>query len=404
MNILVINAGSSSFKYQLIDMSDQHVLCSGLVERIGEKTGGRLSHKIAPGTIKEEKIVIEHPFSDHVEGMKAVIEKIIDPEKGVVKNKSEIHAIGHRVVMGGEAAKESVIVNEDVKRIIRDHIHITPLHNPANLAGIEVAEELFPGVPNVAVFDTEFHQTMPKVAYLYPLPYEVYEKYHVRRYGFHGTSHRYVTRNTAKFLGKSVDDVNLITCHLGNGCSLAAIRDGKCVDTTMGMTPLDGLMMGTRCGSIDPAIIAFLVERTGKSLEDIDFMMNMLSGLKGICGHLDMRDIHAACDKGDDKAILARDMFVYRVKKCIGAYMAVLGRVDALVFTAGIGENDVICRSMICEGLEHLGIVIDPALNAKRSSEPRPISPAGTPIPVLIVPTNEELEIALTTARLTAGE
>ncbi len=399
MNILVINAGSSSFKYQLIDMKDQRVLCAGLVERIGESMG-RMVHKIAPDSEKEEKISSERPFKNHVEGMKAVVAAITDPMKGVIKSKDEVHAIGHRVVMGGEAIKESVIIDENIKKIIRDNFPLSPLHNPANMAGIEVAEELFPGVPNVGVFDTEFHQTMPQEAYIYPLPYEVYEEYRVRRYGFHGTSHRYVTRRAAEFLGKALDEVNLVTCHLGNGCSMSAVQNGRCIDTTMGTTPLDGLMMGTRSGSIDPAIVPFLIEKTGKSPAEIDTLMNKQSGLKGICGLNDMRDIHSACEKGDAKALLALNMFTYRIKKYIGAYIAVLGRVDGIVFTAGIGENDDIVRASVCTGLNHLGIELDLEANAVRSSMPRSISPAGTAVPVLVIPTNEELEIALTTVRL----
>ncbi|MEG2004693.1 MAG: acetate kinase [Bilophila sp.] len=399
MNVLVINAGSSSFKYQLIDMSTQHVLCGGLVERIGDAMG-RMVHKIAPDSEKEEKIVTERPFSNHVEGMKAVVAAITDPAKGVIKSTSEVHAIGHRVVMGGEAIKDSVLVDAKIKDIIRNCFPLSPLHNPANLAGIEVAEELFPGVPNVGVFDTEFHQSMPEAAYLYPLPFSVYEDFRVRRYGFHGTSHRYVTRQAAKFLGKPLDQLNIITCHLGNGCSMTAVRNGKSVDTTMGTTPLDGLMMGTRCGEIDPAIVPFLMEKTGKSAPDIDKMMNKESGLKGICGLNDMRDIHSACEKGDAKAILALEMFVYRIKKYVGAYAAVLGRVDALVFTAGIGENDDIVRKQVCSGLDLFGIALDLTENAKRSAKPRSISPAGTRVPVLVIPTNEELEIATITVNL----
>lgn len=399
MNVLVINAGSSSFKYQLIDMSNLHVLCSGLVERIGDAMG-RMVHKIAPDSDAEEKIVTERAFQNHVEGMKAVVAAITDPAKGVIKSTSEVHAIGHRVVMGGEAIKDSVIIDENIKDIIRNCFPLSPLHNPANLAGIEVAEELFPGVPNVGVFDTEFHQSMPEAAYLYPLPFSVYEDFRVRRYGFHGTSHRYVTHQAAQFLGKPLDQLNIITCHLGNGCSMTAVRNGKSVDTTMGTTPLDGLMMGTRCGEIDPAIVPFLMEKTGKPASAIDTMMNKESGLKGICGLNDMRDIHSACEKGDAKAILALEMFVYRIKKYIGAYAAVLGRVDAVVFTAGIGENDDIVRLQACSELDLFGIAVDPAENAKRSSKARSISPAGTRVPVLVIPTNEELEIATTTVRL----
>jgi len=399
MNILVINAGSSSFKYQLIDMENEQVLCTGLVERIGE-TIGKLVHKIAPDTDKEEKIVLEKPFPNHVLGMKEVIALITDKVKGVIASTADVHAIGHRVVMGGETMKKSVLVDKKVKEIIKECGVLAPLHTPANLAGIEVAEELFPNVPNVVVFDTEFHQTMPEAAYMYPLPYSVYEDFRIRRYGAHGTSHRYVSRAAAIFLGKKPEDTNLITCHLGNGCSIAAIRAGKCVDTSMGTTPLDGLMMGTRCGSIDPAIVPLLIEKLGKTPQEIDTLMNKESGLKGICGKSDMRDIHAAVEAGDARSKLALDMFVYRIKKCIGAYYAVLGHVDAIVFTAGIGENDDIARAAVCQGLEGLGIQIDLKENAKRSGEQRSISPAGTRVPVLVIPTNEELEIAQTTLRV----
>ena len=402
MNVLVINAGSSSFKYQLLDLTAQNVLCSGLVERIGEPMG-RMVHKIAPDSEAEEKLTTDRPFQNHVEGMKAVVAMITDPEKGVIKSKDEINAIGHRVVMGGEAIKESVIVDQKVKDIIRECFALSPLHNPANLAGIEVAEKLFPGVPNVAVFDTEFHATMPREAFMYPLPYEVYEKHRVRRYGFHGTSHRYVTRTAAEFLGKPLDQVNLVTCHLGNGCSITAVRGGKSVDTSMGATPLDGLMMGTRCGEIDPALVPFLMEKEGISAKEADTLMNKKSGLKGICGVSDMRDIHAAVEKGDDRAKLALDMFVYRIVKTIGAYIAVLGHVDGIVFTAGIGENDNITRALICKKLsEAFGVTLDEKANDVRSGAVRAISTDESRIPILVVPTNEELEIAMTTMRLVA--
>jgi len=399
MNVLVINAGSSSFKYQLLDMSTQRVLCSGLVERIGEAVG-KMAHKIAPDTDKEEKILIEQPFPNHVEGMRLVVATITDPQKGVIKSTSEVQAIGHRVVMGGETIKESVLITEDVKKLIRDNFPLSPLHNPANLAGIEVAEQLFPGVPNVGVFDTEFHQTMPEAAYLYPLPYNLYEELRIRRYGYHGTSHRYVTGKAAEVLGKPVDQVNLITCHLGNGCSITAVKNGKSVDTSMGTTPLEGVMMGTRCGDIDPALVPYLMNTKGMSAQDVDNLMNKQSGLKGVCGLNDMRDIHAACEKGDAAAIRALDMFVYRIKKYIGSYFAILGRVDAVVFTAGIGENDNIARAHICKDMAHMGIDIDLAANDVRSGDPRSISKPGSKLPVLVIPTNEELAIAETTVRI----
>jgi len=382
-----------------MDMTTKTVLCSGLVERIGEAMG-KMVHKIAPDTDLEEKIVVEQPFASHVEGKHLVVKTIADPIKGVIKTLSEVTAIGHRVVMGGESIKESVLITEEVKQKIRDCFPLSPLHNPANLAGIEVAEQLFPGVPNVGVFDTEFHQSMPEVAYLYPLPYSLYEEMRIRRYGYHGTSHRYVTHQAAEALGKPVDQVNLITCHLGNGCSITAVQNGKSVDTSMGATPLEGVMMGTRCGDIDPAIVPYLITSKGMTASEVDTLMNKQSGLKGVCGLNDMRDIHAACATGNEKAILALNMFIYRIKKYIGAYFAILGRVDALVFTAGIGENDGITRASICDGMQHMGIELDPAANAQRSSTIRRISKPHTAVPVLVAPTNEELAIAEATAEI----
>lgn len=396
MNILVINSGSSSIKYQLIDMTTEKALCSGLVERIGEGMGA-LTHKINPGTDTEKKFSFEQDFPTHVEGMERVVELITDAEKGVIASTSDIHAVGHRVLLGGEEIKEPVRVNDWVKGVIRDYIPLGPLHNAANLAGIEVAMKLFPHAPSVAVFDTEFHQTMPEKAYLYPLPYELYKELRLRRYGFHGTSHAYVTRKAAEFLGKPVNEVNLITCHLGNGCSMAAVQNGRCVDTTMGITPLEGLMMGTRCGDIDPALVPFLMEKKGWGPAEMDTVMNKKSGLKGICGMNDMRDVHSAREKGDAKAQLAFDMFVYRIRKYVGAFAVVLGRIDAVVFTAGIGENDDFVRAEVCRDMPLLGLEIDAQTNAKRSGEIRAISTSASRIPVLIVPTNEELAIAQAT-------
>lgn len=396
MNILVINSGSSSIKYQLIDMTTEKALCSGLVERIGEGMGA-LTHKINPGTDAEKKFSFEQDFPTHVEGMERVVELITDAEKGVIASTSDIHAVGHRVLLGGEEIKEPVRVNDWVKGVIRDYIPLGPLHNAANLAGIEVAMKLFPHAPSVAVFDTEFHQTMPEKAYLYPLPYELYKELRLRRYGFHGTSHAYVTRKAAEFLGKPVNGVSLITCHLGNGCSMAAVQNGHCVDTTMGITPLEGLMMGTRCGDIDPALVPFLMEKKGWGPAEMDTVMNKKSGLKGICGMNDMRDVHSAREKGDAKAQLAFDMFVYRIRKYVGAFAVVLGRIDAVVFTAGIGENDDFVRAEVCRDMPLLGLEIDAQANAKRSGEIRAISTSASRTPVLIVPTNEELAIAQAT-------
>ncbi len=396
MKILVINCGSSSFKYQLINMDDGRALCSGLVERIGDAVGA-LTHKKAPGTPDEKKFSREEPFKDHTAGMEAVMALLTDSEKGVIKDLKEIAAVGHRVVQGGELFPTSCRVTAEVKKGIAELAPLAPLHNPANLEGIEVAEKLLPHAPSVVVFDTEFHATMKPTVFMYPLPYELYENQRVRRYGAHGTSHKYVAHKAAEFMGRKNEGFNVITCHLGNGCSISAVKDGKCVDTSMGMTPLAGVMMGTRCGDIDPAIHAFLGRHTGMGLEEIDAMLNRKSGLKGICGMNDMRDIHSAREKGDQKAQLAFEMFCHAIRRYIGAYMVELGRVDALVFTAGIGENDEHVRAEVCAGLEDLGIVLDAAANDKRSGEPRSISPAGTKTPILVVPTNEELAIAQAT-------
>lgn len=398
MKVLVINCGSSSFKYQLLEMPAGNALCSGLVERIGDAVGS-LTHKVIKGA-EETKYSFEQPFPDHTAGMHAVVKLLTDAEKGVIKDLSEITAVGHRTVQGGERFQKACVVGEEEIQAIRDLSPLAPLHNPANLQGIEVAQKLFPNAPSVAVFDTEFHATMPPKAFMYAIPYEYYEKQRVRRYGFHGTSHQYVSETAAEFLGKNVDEFNCITCHLGNGCSITAVKNGKSFDTSMGMTPLAGVVMGTRSGDIDPALHAFLAENSGLNIKEIDNMLNKQSGLKGICGVNDMRDIHSAREKGDEKAQLAFDIFCHRIRSYIGAYYAVLGRVDAIVFTAGIGENDNLARAEICKDLEHLGIGIDLAENDKRSGRPRSVSPAGTRVPVLVVPTNEELAIAKATLKV----
>jgi len=399
MKVLVINAGSSSCKYQLFEMESESVLCSGLVERIGEPTGV-LSHKIAPGTAKEKTIKLEQSFATHVEGMEEMIRLLTDPKDGVIRDKAEIFAIGHRVVHGGEDVTAPAVIDAKAKQMIRDNFIFAPLHNPPNLMGIEVAEKLFPGVPNVGVFDTEFGMGMQAYAFMYPLPYSLYEELRIRRYGFHGTSHKYIARKTAQFFGKKPEEVNNITCHLGNGCSMTAVRGGVCIDTSMGLTPLEGLMMGTRCGSIDPAIVPFIMDKNGLSAAEADKLMNKQSGILGICGISDMRDVHAARKKGDKKAQLAFDMVVWRVKKQIGAYMAILGRVDAIVFTAGIGENDEYLRADVCKGMEALGIVLDAQENSIRKPGARAISKPESAIKVLIIPTNEELEIAQSTLQV----
>ena len=399
MKVLVINAGSSSCKYQLFEMDNESVLCSGLVERIGEGTG-KLTHKLAPDSAAEKKLVLEQAFPTHIEAMEEMIRLLTDPQQGVIKDKAEIFAIGHRVLHGGEAITVPTLIDEQAKQVIRDHFVLGPLHNPANLMGIEVAEKLFPGVPNVGVFDTEFGMGMAPAAFMYPLPYNLYEELRVRRYGFHGTSHKYIAKKTAQFLGKNAAEVNSITCHLGNGCSMTAVRGGVCIDTSMGLTPLEGLMMGTRCGSIDPAIVPFIMDKVGLSPEQVDTLMNKKSGLLGICGTNDMRDVHAKREQGDARAKLAYEMVVWRVKQQIGAYMAVLGRVDAIVFTAGIGENDNHLREDTCKGMEELGLVLDSEANKLRQPGARVISRPESKIKILIIPTNEELEIAQSTLQV----
>ncbi len=393
MNVLVINAGSSSIKYQLLNMADESLMASGVVERIGEARGN-LSHKRFTGNEKEEKTTIEQQITDHTAGMHLVIEMIVSEQTGVIKSKDEITAIGHRVVQGGETFSKAILINDEVKNAIEENNPLAPLHNPANLIGISVAEELFPGIPNVAVFDTEFHQTMPPKAYLYALPYDFYTNLRIRRYGFHGTSHKYVAKHVALAMEKSPEEINLITVHLGNGGSISAIKQGKCVDTSMGMTPLAGVIMGSRSGDLDPAIPLYISESLGISAKEVDTVLNKRSGLIGICGLNDMRDIHKSAEEGNKQAQLAVEMFAYRVKKYIGAYFAALGMVDAIVFTAGIGENDEIIRSAVCQGMGGLGIVLDPGRNKGRISEEKRISSDDSNVQIWVIPTNEELQIA----------
>lgn len=393
MNVLVINSGSSSIKYQLLDMRTESVLCSGAVERIGE-AAGVVTHKIAPGTDREDKISLTQPIPDHEEGMHLVIGLITDADKGVVKSVDEIEAVGHRIVQGGDIFNASCRVDDRVVDELAKLIPLAPVHNPGHLAGIRVARAMMPKVPQVTVFDTVFHQTMPPRAYMYALPYELYEELKVRRYGFHGTSHGYVTKEAARFLGKPVEETNVITVHLGNGSSMCCVQNGKSIDTSMGITPLEGLIMGTRCGDTDLAIYPLLGAAKGLSIEEINDLTNKQSGFKGICGKNDMRDIHDAVAKGDTKAKLALDMFGYRNRKYIGSYVAVLGRVDAIVFTAGIGENDPVARELSCRGLEHLGIRLDHDRNLAPVRGARDIATSDSPVRVLVIPTNEELEIA----------
>jgi acetate kinase len=400
MNILVLNSGSSSLKYQLIDMRGETVLASGQVERIGmdEPT---VRHGRLPGTPEELCVERGAKAKDHAQALRLAVDLLTAPAAGVIQDADAIGAIGHRVVHGGERFREPARIDKDVIEGIRANIPLAPLHNPSGLLGIETALALFPGVPQVAVFDTAFHQTIPPKAFHYAIPYALYEELGIRRYGFHGTSHGYVAREAAKMLGKPLSQCNLITLHIGNGASITAIENGKSVDTSMGMTPLGGVIMGTRSGDIDPAIVTYLEDRKKMSVREIDAMLTKESGLKGICGASDMRDVHALIAKGEKKARLALDMTVYKYKMFIGAYYAVLGRVDALVFTAGIGENDPIVRHDVCWGLEKLGIVLDPDKNnTTHSGGAREIGAASGSVSVFVIPTDEELEIARQTATI----
>ncbi len=393
MKILVINCGSSSLKYQLLDMQGEQLLASGLVERIGE-SAGQVSHQNRSGPSNGKDIVYEKPISDHRSAMSEAVGQLTAPGTGVITGPGEIVAIGHRVVHGGEYFQKPTQIDQSVLDAIQQTIPLAPLHNPANLMGITVARELFPHAPQVAVFDTAFHQTMPAFAYHYALPWSYYEELGVRRYGFHGTSHQYVAREAATRLGRPPSEVNLITAHLGSGASICAIEKGVSVDTSMGMTPLGGLIMGTRGGNLDPGVVMYIAERKGMSLQEINAVLQKKSGLKGICGMNDLRDIHAAADNGNARAQLALDMFVYRCRQYIGAYFFQLGRVDALVFTAGVGENDTAIRESCCRGMATVGLTLDPLKNCEPDRHHGEITAAGSPVKAYVIPTNEELEIA----------
>lgn len=395
MNILVINCGSSSLKYQLIDMEEKKVLAKGLAERIGIE-GGRVKYEAAG----KDEIVIEEKLADHKAALKIVLDSLQHPEYGAVKSLDEIDAVGHRVVHGGEAFAQSVIIDEKVMKAINDNVEIAPLHNPPNIIGIEACKEIMGDVPMVAVFDTAFHQSIPALNYIYALPYEYYEKYKVRRYGFHGTSHQYITERAADMLGKKLDEVNLITCHLGNGSSISAVVGGKCYDTTMGFTPLEGLAMGTRTGDMDPAIVPFIMDKENLSTEEMSNVMNKKSGVLGISGvSSDFRDLEEAAEKGNDRAQLALDIFENRVRKYIGAYLTEMDHCDGIIFTAGVGENSITTRERVVGGLTSLGVKIDSDKNNMRGKE-AVISTDDSSIPVLVIPTNEELKIAMETAKL----
>ncbi|MGN1206260.1 MAG: acetate kinase [Eubacterium sp.] len=394
MKVLVINCGSSSLKYQLIDAQTEKALAVGLCERIG--IDGRLNHTPAGG----EKVVINKDMPDHEVAVQMVLDELTDEKYGVISDLKEIDAIGHRVVHGGEKFASSVVINDEVMAAIEECNPLAPLHNPANLIGIRACQAIMPGVPNVAVFDTAFHQTMEPTAFMYGLPYECYEKYKVRRYGFHGTSHSFVSKRAIDMAGLDPENSKVIVCHLGNGASVSAVKNGKSVDTSMGLTPLEGLVMGTRSGDIDPAIIEYLAHAMDKSLEEVMKILNKESGVYGLSGvSSDFRDLEKAADEGDKKAQLAQDVFGYRVAKYIGAYTAAMNGVDAIAFTAGLGENNGIMREYVCSFLEYLGVEIDKKKNSVRGEETI-VSTPNSKVKVLVVPTNEELAIARETMEL----
>jgi acetate kinase len=396
MKILVINCGSSSIKYKLFDMTDESVLASGLVEKIGTESA-IIKHEPAG---KEKKVFISE-ILDHRVGLKKVLDLLMDKEEGVIKSADEVAAVGHRVVHGGETFARSVVIDDEVRQAIRETFDLAPLHNPPNLIGIDAAQANLPHAVHVAVFDTAFHQTMPDYAYMYPLPRVLYQKYKIRRYGAHGTSHKYVSQRAAEFLGKPLEDLKIISCHIGNGASITAVQNGKSVDTSMGMTPLEGLMMGTRCGDIDPAIVPFVIAKEELTLGEVNSMMNKHSGLLGVSGiSSDMREVMEAMFDGNDNARLAIDMYVYRIKKMIGSYVAAMNGVDVIIFTAGVGENALQIREKVCEGLTFFGVELDKEKNAARSKEIQRISTQNSKVEVLVIPTNEELMIARETQAL----
>jgi len=389
MKIFVINCGSSSLKYKLFDMRDEDVLAEGIIERIGIENSF-LKYETKEGT----DIKIEHEIPTHKEGIELLIETLLSDEHGVLEDMDEIKAVGHRVAHGGEKFAHSTLIDDEVMKEIEDISDLAPLHNPANLMGIEVCKELMPETSQVAVFDTAFHQTMPEEAYTYALPYEYYEKYGVRRYGFHGTSHGYVANRAAEMMDEDINDLKIVTCHLGNGASIAAVKNGESIDTSVGFTPLEGLVMGTRCGDIDPAIVPFIMDKEDMTTSEIDSVLNKESGLYGVSGvSSDMRDIEGAADEGNNQAQVALDIFNYRVKKYIGSYSAAMGGVDAVVFTAGIGENAIETREEILAGLEYMGIKIDKNANDIRGKE-QIITTSDSTVKAMVIPTNEELVIA----------
>ncbi|MFN2341121.1 MAG: acetate/propionate family kinase [Halanaerobium sp.] len=395
MKILVINSGSSSLKFQLFNMETESVLAKGLIQRIGIEDS-YLEFENAEG----EEIVIEKDISTHKVGIELLIETLLSAEHGVLENMDEVEAIGHRIVHGGEAFADSTIIDQKVIEKLEEVADLAPLHNPPNIMGIKVCEELMPDKPQVGVFDTAFHQSMPEKAYIYALPYEYYKEYGVRRYGFHGTSHGYVAKRAAQMMDKPLSELKIVTCHLGNGASVAAVKNGRSLDTSMGLTPLEGLVMGTRCGDIDPAIIPFIMDKEDISASEMDNILNKESGLLGVSGvSSDSRDVEDAAEAGNHQAEIALELFNYRVKKYIGAYSAAMGGVDAVVFTAGIGENSIDARAGILDGLEYLGLKLDHQANDVRGEECF-ISTADSKVKAMVIPTNEELVIARDTMEL----
>jgi acetate kinase len=399
MKILVLNTGSSSIKFQLFDMPAQKVLGAGLVEKIGEESGAVSYHRISGGL----EIKLEINIADHEQGLSEIVRLLLDKEKGVVISTEEIKAVGHRVVHGGDKFTQPTVIKEDILDQLKSISYLAPLHNPAGIKGIEVAIDSFTSARQVAIFDTAFHQTMPDCAYRFAIPDSLYEEHGLRAYGFHGTSHQYVMRTAAHFKSRPLDQFNAITIHLGNGCSMAAIRAGKCVDTSMGLTPLGGLMMGTRSGDIDPSVLLFLSDHLGMSTKAIDKLLNKESGLKGLTGTNDLRAVLSKYEAGDEHAKLAIAMYVYRIRKYIGAYAAILGRLDAIIFTAGVGENSSLIREKVCEHLEILGIELDHDKNIQTTVGIKEIHSSASQVHLMVVPTNEELEIANQTYAILAS-
>ena len=400
MKILVLNCGSSSIKYALYNMDDKSVMTSGGAERVG-LDGAFVKVKLANG----EKKQVMHDIPEHTEGVKFIFSLLTDPEIGVIKDLSEIDAVGHRMVHGGEKFNKSVVLTDEVLKVFEECSDLAPLHNPANLKGVNAVSELMPNLPQVGVFDTAFHQTMPAKAYMYAIPYELYEQYGIRRYGFHGTSHRYVSKRVCDFLGVNPEDKKVITCHIGNGGSIAAVDGGKCVDTTMGLTPLEGVMMGTRSGDIDGGAVSFIQKKLNLDADGISNLLNKKSGVQGITGiSSDMREVEAAEKAGNERAILAMEMYNYRIKKYIGAYAAAMNGCDIIVFTAGVGENQAGMRADVCKGMEWMGVKIDEAKNATIHGEEAVISAPDSKVTVVVVPTDEELMIASDTYEIISAK